>query len=37
VIPAAATESLRAALGDPHYVTVDGTHSWLLSDPHRFG
>src|ERR1035437_4733352 len=32
VIPAAATQSLRAALGDPHSVTVEGNHAWLLSD-----
>ncbi|MBJ8347008.1 alpha/beta fold hydrolase [Antrihabitans sp. YC2-6] len=37
VIPAAATESLRSALGDPHCVTVEGNHTWLLSDPRRFG
>ena len=37
VIPAAATESLRSALGDPHTVTVDGYHSWMLSDPRQFG
>jgi pimeloyl-ACP methyl ester carboxylesterase len=37
VIPAAATQSLRAALGDPHSVTVEGNHAWLLSDPRQFG
>jgi pimeloyl-ACP methyl ester carboxylesterase len=37
VIPAAATESIRSALGDPETVTVDGYHSWMLSDPRQFG
>ena len=37
VIPAAATESLRSALGDPHVVTVEGNHTWLLSEPRKFG
>jgi pimeloyl-ACP methyl ester carboxylesterase len=25
------------ALGDPHVVTVAGTHSWLIADPDTFG
>lgn len=37
VIPFAALESLRAALGDPQLITVPGTHSWLLADPDAFG
>ncbi|HEX2499471.1 MAG TPA: alpha/beta hydrolase [Actinomycetes bacterium] len=37
VIPHAALQSLRAALGDPHVITVPGTHSWLLTDPDTFG
>lgn len=37
VIPAAATASLRAAVGDPECVTVPGNHSWLLAEPARFG
>jgi len=37
VIPAAAAASLRAAAGDPEYVTVPGNHSWLLAEPVRFG
>jgi pimeloyl-ACP methyl ester carboxylesterase len=37
LIPQAALVSLRAALGDPHYLTVPGKHAWLLKDPHRFG
>jgi pimeloyl-ACP methyl ester carboxylesterase len=37
VLPPACLASLRAALGDPHVVTVDGKHSWLLSDPRAFG
>ncbi|MBJ8347013.1 alpha/beta hydrolase [Antrihabitans sp. YC2-6] len=36
VIPAVTIASLRAAAGDPHFVTVDGNHCWLTSDPHRF-
>lgn len=36
VIPHAALQSLRAALGDPQVITVPGTHSWLLSDPDAF-
>lgn len=37
VIPAASIESLRAALGDPHVITVPGSHTWLLADPDGFG
>jgi pimeloyl-ACP methyl ester carboxylesterase len=37
LIPQAALVSLRAALGDPLYLTVPGKHAWLLKDPHRFG
>lgn len=37
VVPAAAAASLRAAAGDPEYVTVPGNHSWLLAEPARFG
>lgn len=37
VLPPACLASLRAALGDPHVITVAGNHSWLLSDPHAFG
>jgi pimeloyl-ACP methyl ester carboxylesterase len=37
VIPAAATQSLRSALGDPRCITVEGNHTWLLSDPRQFG
>jgi hypothetical protein len=29
--------SLTRALGDPEVVTVNGKHSWLLSDPRAFG
>ncbi|NMH97019.1 alpha/beta fold hydrolase [Pseudonocardia acidicola] len=36
VIPAASMAALSAALGDPGVVTVDGNHSWLLSDPRAF-
>jgi pimeloyl-ACP methyl ester carboxylesterase len=30
-------EALRAALGDPLSVTVEGSHSWMLADPDAFG
>lgn len=36
VVPAACLASLRAALGDPHVVTVLGNHSWLIADPDGF-
>jgi pimeloyl-ACP methyl ester carboxylesterase len=36
VLPAACLASLRDALGDPEVVTVDGNHSWLISDPKAF-
>jgi len=26
-----------ALLGDPHTVTVEGTHSWMIADPDAFG
>lgn len=37
VLPQASLTSLCEALGDPKVVTVDGRHSWLLSDPRAFG
>ena len=37
VIPAASIDSLRMALGDPHVITVPGSHTWLLADPDGFG
>jgi pimeloyl-ACP methyl ester carboxylesterase len=36
VIPGVTIRSLIAAAGDPHFVTVDGNHCWLTSDPLRF-
>jgi pimeloyl-ACP methyl ester carboxylesterase len=30
-------EAMCATLGDPHVVTVPGTHSWLIADPDAFG
>ena len=30
-------EDLCKALGQPHVITVPGTHSWLLADPDAFG
>lgn len=37
VIPESTLLSLRTGLGDPELVTVPGTHTWLISDPARFG
>ncbi|MGW4355785.1 alpha/beta fold hydrolase [Nocardia sp. NPDC004582] len=37
VIPAAATQTLRAAHEEIRTVTVEGRHCWLLADPTRFG
>ena len=37
VLPPASLASLTRALGDPEVVTVNGKHSWLLSDPRAFG
>ena len=36
VLPAACMTSLREALGNPELITVEGGHSWLLSDPKGF-
>ena len=36
VLPWACAESLIEALGNPHVVTVDGDHGWLIGDPARF-
>ena len=30
-------EGMCATLGNPHVVTVPGTHSWLIADPDAFG
>jgi pimeloyl-ACP methyl ester carboxylesterase len=37
VLPPACLTSLQGALGDPEVITVDGNHSWLLSNPRAFG
>jgi pimeloyl-ACP methyl ester carboxylesterase len=37
VLPPACLASLRGALGNPEVITVEGNHSWLLSDPKAFG
>jgi pimeloyl-ACP methyl ester carboxylesterase len=37
VIPRASLATLRAALGDPQLITVEGSHSWMISDPQTFG
>lgn len=36
VLPVACMTSLREALGDAELITVEGGHSWLLSDPRGF-
>ncbi|CAM3635635.1 alpha/beta fold hydrolase [Smaragdicoccus niigatensis] len=36
LIPDVTINSLRAAAGDHLYVTVDGSHSWVNSDPAAF-
>jgi pimeloyl-ACP methyl ester carboxylesterase len=30
-------DEMCALLGDPHTVTVEGTHSWMIADPDAFG
>ncbi|MFD6355035.1 alpha/beta fold hydrolase [Nocardia tengchongensis] len=37
VIPAAATQTLRAAHEEIRTITVEGRHCWLIADPTRFG
>ena len=37
VIPAVTIQTLRDAAGDSPFVLVDGNHSWLTTDPARFG
>jgi pimeloyl-ACP methyl ester carboxylesterase len=36
VLPEASLAALRLALGDEAVHTVDGTHSWLITDPDAF-
>ncbi len=36
VIPQAASDALRTALGNPTCITVPGNHVWLLADPDEF-
>jgi pimeloyl-ACP methyl ester carboxylesterase len=36
VLPAASLAAIRLALGDPTVYVVEGSHSWLLSDPAAF-
>jgi pimeloyl-ACP methyl ester carboxylesterase len=36
VLPRGCMTSLCMALGDPEVITVDGSHSWLISDPRVF-
>ena len=35
-LPLASLESLRVALGDPTVHLLEGSHSWLLTNPSRF-
>lgn len=37
VLPQASLAALRMALGDSSVETVDGDHSWLITDPRAFG
>ena len=37
LVTRASFDALCESLGDPMTVTVDGSHSWLLADPERFG
>jgi len=37
VLPPACLASMQGALGKGEVITVDGKHSWLLSDPMAFG
>lgn len=36
VLPEASLTALRLALGDVEVRTVEGTHSWLITDPDAF-
>jgi hypothetical protein len=36
VLPEASLAALRLALGDADVRTVEGTHSWLITDPDAF-
>jgi pimeloyl-ACP methyl ester carboxylesterase len=36
VLPRGCLTSLCLALGDPELITVEGNHSWLISDPRAF-
>jgi hypothetical protein len=36
VLPEASLAALRLALGDAEVRTVEGTHSWLITDPDAF-
>jgi hypothetical protein len=37
IVTPASIDSLVAALGTPEVIRVEGSHSWLLSDPVSFG
>jgi pimeloyl-ACP methyl ester carboxylesterase len=37
LITRASFDALCTALGDPLAITVDGSHSWMLAEPDRFG
>jgi len=37
LVTRASFDALCENLGNPLSVTVDGSHSWMLADPDRFG
>ncbi len=37
LVTRASFDAMVEALGDPHSITVDGTHSWMIADPDAFG
>ena len=37
LVTRASLDAMCESLGDPLSVTVDGSHSWLLADPDKFG
>ena len=37
LVTKASFDEMCAVLGDPHTVTVEGTHSWMIADPDKFG
>jgi pimeloyl-ACP methyl ester carboxylesterase len=37
LVTRASFDAMCEALGDPRVVTIEGNHSWLISDPEHFG